>query len=89
MKPIRLAFIAVSLLAAIAGLIAAWYWLRASRVPIELPDFQPVERDLAQDDWIAAIADNITRASELNAKAARWTAVAVTLGAIAAVLSVI
>lgn len=89
MKPTGLAFIVFSLLGAIAGLVAAWYWFKASRVSFELDDFESVDPDIAQNDWIATILTGVTESSDLNAKAARWTAVAVVLGAIATILSVV
>ena len=67
--------------------MAAQYWFKASRVSVDLDDWESVDKDMAQDQWIAAILTGISKSSDLNAKAALWTAVAVLLGAVAAILS--
>jgi hypothetical protein len=73
----------------LAGLLAAYYWFGASRAQIKLSDCESGATDVAQNGWIDAIAVNIAESSRLSGKAAGWTAVAVALGAIGGILSVI
>lgn len=82
-----------SLLAAVVGLYAAWLWWKASK--IEMPAYDPPLASISDAPEIH-IMDATVRldegyrrlaiSGELNAKAARWTAVAAALTAIAVVL---
>ncbi|WP_458070530.1 hypothetical protein [Rhodanobacter sp. BL-MT-08] len=61
------------------GLLSAWYWLKASKVPAD-PGWGKggmVESGihaLSQDAWIAAMLQAASESSRLNKIAARWTA---------------
>ena len=87
---------ALAVLAGITGFIAAWYWYQSSQVQID-PGWTPpgtggpVEPDgeAAQAmGWVMATMVAISKASELNKKAATWTALSVALTATASILSV-
>ena len=86
--------IGLAILAGITGVIAAIYWYQSSRVPIDpiWPDgpvglMEPGEHDASQDGWVAGMMQASTRAAQLNAKAALWTAGSVLLAAAASILS--
>lgn len=88
--------IGLAILAGITGVIAAIYWYRSSRVPIDpiWPDgpvelMEPGEHEASQDGWIAGMMQASTRAAELNASAALWTAGSVLLAAAASIFSVL
>ncbi|WP_418646929.1 hypothetical protein ACNQFN_15650 [Thauera butanivorans] len=75
--------------AAIAtGMLAAWYWFKASRVKID-PGWdrnglvEPGIHSAAQDAWMAALIRATADSARLNKVAAIWTAVAVALNALA------
>jgi predicted DNA repair protein MutK len=61
------------------GMLSAWYWLKASKVPTD-PGWGKggiVEAGihaLSQDAWIAAMLQAASESSRLNKIAARWTA---------------
>lgn len=86
--------IALALLAFVCGMLAAWYWLRASRVPTD-PGWgknglgQPGIHSMAQDAWIMAIMQSAAESGRLNAIAARWTALTAVLTALAALIAVV
>jgi hypothetical protein len=69
--------------ALISGIIAAWYWYKATRVRFE-PEFDQLPIDAPEMDvaWklIRAIMISVTKAGRLNRRAALWTAVSVVLG---------
>ncbi|MGH8115675.1 MAG: hypothetical protein ACREPS_11580 [Rhodanobacteraceae bacterium] len=75
-------------------MLAAWYWYKASRVQ---PDpgwdgtrlVEPGVHSMAQDAWIAAMLQSASESARLNKIAALWTAVAVALNALAALLAFI
>lgn len=73
--------------AAITGLNAAQYWLRASQVPIN-PAWrvEPGEQDAAHRGWMARMLQASIDSANLNAKAARWTAVSVVLTVTSAIV---
>ncbi len=82
----------VSLLSAASGFVAAFYWYRASKVPVEAAwDFDPKlkPRNMVEDAW--GLAHAVERAfmisSDRNTTAALWTAISVGLGALATVLA--
>ena len=81
----RCVAVVLDVLAAIAGLVGAWYWLCASRVVVENPLYPPSgippAPDVEQEGWVLGTLQAFTAAGRLNAIAARWTAVAVFLGA--------
>lgn len=72
------------------GILAAVYWLRASKVPIDYngpkwPNGWPIESGdpvLHNMNWTTATMQSVREAGRLNAIAARWTAASVVLGAV-------
>jgi len=88
--------IGLAVLACITGVIAAIYWYRSSKVPIDpiWPEgafglVEPGEREDSQEGWIAGMLQASARAAELNAKAALWTAGSVLLAAASSIVSVL
>ncbi len=88
--------IGLAILACITGVIAAIYWYLSSRVPIDpiWPQgasglVEPGEREDSQEGWIAGLLEASTRAAELNAKAALWTAGSVLLAAASSIVSIL
>ena len=83
---LRIISVAVAFLAACIGLIAAWYWLRASQIPIK-SCWNTGDGELGEEhhDWIVNTITAMNQSAGLNKKAALWTAVSVALGAIATV----
>lgn len=82
MKHASLAFAAVAL---ITGLVAAWYWFKASAVKVEplLGRFGPMAN--ASDPFVAGALDAIERSAALNKTAALWTAASVLCSGITSV----
>jgi hypothetical protein len=75
----------------VTGILAAWYWYRASQVTLKLPDTpQGEDIDLeilkAMAIWIVKIRTEIAWGNRLNKIAALWTAASVLLSAIGAAL---
>lgn len=65
------------------GLLAARYWLLASRVDA-IPiwgDREPVDPTMSQAGWISGLLQASTESARLNQRAAKLTAVAVVLTA--------
>ncbi len=87
--------VAIALVAALVGLRAAYLWLLASRVPIvpfwadEPNAIAPVDPHAYQISWTVAIMDAYNKGSALNARAARWTAVATLLAMLTTVVGAI
>ena len=79
----RCASIAFAILAALAGLVAAWYWHGSAAVETR-PDVIPDEPSTENMVWLIAIRQGLQKAADLNRKAALWTAGAVILGALSA-----
>lgn len=76
----------------IAGLMSAWYWLKASSVSAEpiWSKYGSVEsgvHSLSQEGWIGGMLDATLKSARLNKIAARWTAATVALTAIGALVS--
>ena len=80
MKVIGLVFAFIAL---VTGLIAAYFWSRASMVPI-VPTWkiEPGESDASKQGWQVGTMMAFGKSGELNKLAARWTAASVALGAI-------
>jgi hypothetical protein len=88
----RVAGIFFALLAMIAGLIAAGYWDRSSRLQVipfkaEGGDVEPADVDQKHSAWIFAQFETTREAGRLSGIAARWTAASVVLAAAASLLS--
>jgi hypothetical protein len=76
----------------VAGLIAAFYWYRASQVNfVPFEEAGGVVRRLSPlndpEHWIVAIDKTLQKSGKRNRIAAIWTAVSLLLTALAAVLS--
>lgn len=83
--------VVLAMLSFLTGLLAAWYWYKASTVPVERrSDRGPKGAMLGV---VRAELGSITAATEtsaiLNKKAAGWTAATVILGTLANVLGLI
>lgn len=88
--------IGLAILAGITGVVAAIYWYRSSKVPIDpmwpkgaFGLMEPVEREDSQEGWIVGMLQASARVADLNAKAALWTAGSVLLAAAASIVSVL
>lgn len=84
--------ILLALLGFVSGILAAWYWLRASRMRIdpgwgENGSVEPGIHSMAQDAWIVAIMQSAAESARLNAIAARWTALTAIVTALAALIT--
>jgi hypothetical protein len=85
--------IGIAVLSLGAGLIAAWYWYKASRVHI-LPFWrtdtgvmEPLDVGQSNAAWIVAQLQTTQTSGRLNGIAALWTAAAVILGGISSIVS--
>lgn len=86
----RIAAFAFALMAFFTGMIAAWRWLQSSQVPVDpgwrLPGegggIEPLDESGKAMGWSLAATQAFSTASELNRKAALWTATSVLLGGI-------
>jgi hypothetical protein len=86
MTPLKIAAVTFALSGLVCAIVAARYWLRASRVyPAELAQSVTDATELHIQSTNVAIGD----AGILNAKAAIWTGVAAVLSAIGSVLGVL
>lgn len=70
----------------IAGLVSAWYWLKASSVSVEpiwskYRGVEPGVHSLSQDGWIGGMLEATLESARLNKIAARWTAATVAFAA--------
>ena len=77
------ASIALGVLAAITGLVAAVYWYRSSKVGLTpiWGGLEPVEPLFSQMGWLAGLMQTFAKSADLNKRAALWTAVSVVLAA--------
>lgn len=83
--------IALAIAGLTSGLLAAWFWARTTRVPVDPLDgdphaIMPVLPELEQLAWRAAQFRADQEIGRLNTLAARWTAAAVVLGALSSVV---
>ena len=82
--------IVLALLGLVAGLLAAWYWRKSSKVlfvPAYLTETGIASPGFNQPEvWIPAVINTFQKAGRLNKIAAQWTAAAVALGAAASVV---
>lgn len=80
----KVASIALAVLAFITGLRAAYLWYRASRVHV-MPMWdnngriEPVDPVRSAAEWNIATQQTISKSGELNQRGAIWTAAAVAL----------
>jgi hypothetical protein len=86
MKYLAVAMAASSL---ICGLVAAWYWYRASKIPFQ-PDYHALPDDVSDIEFhgalVTAVMKAVQKAGALNRLAALWTAAAVVLGGVAGLI---
>jgi hypothetical protein len=80
---------ALTLLAAGVGLYAASLWYAASKIEVAPPPPADPFTDTSADQWALATPDAIRNAGKLNARAAGWTAAAVSLQVIASLLGLL
>ncbi|HVA92207.1 MAG TPA: hypothetical protein VNL71_20465 [Chloroflexota bacterium] len=78
----------------VAGLLAARYWWRASRVDVVNPSYDPhtgvaPNPDYEQMGWTVGTLQAIAEAGRLNAIAAKLTAAAVLLGTVGNLVGVL
>jgi hypothetical protein len=74
--------------AGICGLIAAYYWYNSSLIEYGPDwDFEPVVEEAKNMGQFAAIMKAAKKSSNLNKRAALWTAATVFLSAVSAIAS--
>lgn len=71
----------------IAGLVAAYYWHRSSKVPTNTPWQYCEPPDDDGRGWIVATMEANSKAATLNTKAAGWTAASVFLFTVSSILA--
>jgi hypothetical protein len=85
----KFAAIGLSAVSLIIGLIAAWHWYQASKIPFE-PKYSELDDDANELEFHWALMKAIMLAtrktSDLNRRAALWTGAAVVLGGIASLI---
>ncbi|MDG0024933.1 hypothetical protein [Trinickia sp. Y13] len=91
MTPTKSLAIALALGALTAGLLAAWFWERTTRVRVDLFASDPYAMpaagtDIADPMWWTAQFRAEREIGRLNTLAARWTAAAVLLGTLSSVV---
>lgn len=93
MHDMKIVEITLAILALVTGLVAAWYWYRASKITAD-PGWgpnglaEPGVQSAARDAWIAAMLQSVSESARLNRIAALWTAVTVALAGISSVAAV-
>jgi hypothetical protein len=86
---VRAGTLALAAVTTVTGIVAASYWLKASKV-FALPQWaqagesEPADRFLQNEAWIEALLESARQSGRLNATAARWTAIAAALGGLTA-----
>jgi hypothetical protein len=82
---------ALTLIAAGLGLCAANLWYAASEIEVEVTPPRPADpfTETSADLWALAAPDALRKAGELNARAAGWTAAAVTLQVVASLVGLL
>ena len=89
----KIAEVIITMLALVTGLVAAWYWYRASKITAD-PGWgqtglvEPGIHSAVQDAWMAATLKAASESARLNKLAAQWTAVAVALTGISSIAAV-
>lgn len=88
-RKLRTFSIIFALIALGTGLVAAWYWYASTKEQIDpaiykAPDGREAFRMM---EWVQNVMNAVTKASQLNSKAALWTAAAVLSSAISAIFS--
>lgn len=88
----RYLVVSLAMAAFASGVIAARYWYKASKVHVipmweEYEQMKPVDPSQSAAHWIVATVETIRKAGALNVRAATWTAISITFGALSSVLS--
>lgn len=86
--------IAMAIAGLLSGLVAAWFWERSGRVPVDPLNgdphaILPVVPELEQLSWRAAQFRADQEMGRLNTLAARWTALAVVLSTASSVIGLL
>jgi len=81
----KLVSLTLALCGFVTGIVAAWIWHKASKVPIS-PEIVPDDPVYGTMVWAESTKTAFQKAGELNAKAAAWTALSVAINALAAVV---
>jgi hypothetical protein len=85
----------LAILTAFVGFYAAKLWLRSSKITIvptwaRYGGIEPAGGESqSNSNWIAGILEASNEVSDLNRRAARWTAVSVGLGAITTIIGAV
>ncbi|AJW94844.1 hypothetical protein BM43_5231 [Burkholderia gladioli] len=88
MNPLRIVVLCLTLAGFAAGMIAAFWWYRASEVGVDPAwskhegGFEPVDALQSQAGWLVGLL----QAADVNQRAAQWTAVSVLLTGFASLL---
>lgn len=92
MHDMKIAEIVIALLAFTAGLLAAWYWYKASRIQTVPKWSYSGEASWAQafgqHRWTEELIARTSESARLNKIAALWTAVTVALAGISSIAAV-
>jgi len=84
-------FVAVgfSIVSVLCGLVAAWYWFEASRIPFK-PHYDQLPDDVSENEFhgalVTAVMIAVQKAGALNRVAALWTAASVLLSGSASLI---
>lgn len=92
MHDMKIAEIALAMLASVAGLLAAWYWYKASRIQT-VPKWNysgdaSWAQAVGQHRWTEDLIARTSESARLNKIAAQWTAVTVALAGISSIAAV-
>jgi hypothetical protein len=88
MKTLKIASMVIALLAGIAGVIAAFFWLESAKISIDPPErFEPVDQADQAMFWTFGAISAFVKSAALNKKAALLTAISVLLSTIAGILA--
>ncbi len=78
----------------LTGILAVYYWWKASKVmamPMykENGEFVPLSIDTNQSEWLYALFLGINKSGALNKTAAIWTGISVSLGSLSSIISIL
>lgn len=79
--------LSLTVLSAMTGFIAAYLWLRASRVdyrPFDEHGYQFPDQDLQV--WLGAVRRTVGASGDLNKQAAIWTSISVALSGLSSIV---
>jgi hypothetical protein len=81
MHVFKIANLFLGTLGGISGIVAAYYWWKASDIPV-VPawgDCEPVDTEDKMRGWAMGTLEALMVSSRLNKRAAQWTAISVLL----------